>query len=261
MSEKLVVSSADVDLKAQVEKELLDRLGKESIGEPPKLEHSSPDSDHDETRRMELFDTFSDPNNLSLAFSTAHVSVFNKDNAIILDINQFISYYHEITSVSNNIVIITALSSMFDELKRDIKQLTAEKFVSLVVPLYVPFLEEPEISRILTSKICDIVGILDGSQRFEFAFVLQESIQFSSKNATDKSKLFKQVVQIFQKHLSSLVSNNQHEDLEACEDISNVVQALGIFCKSKLIQLPLTIPTPFYHTLNSITKLWKSGWI
>ena len=131
--------------------------------------------------------------------------------------------------MSNNIVIITALSAMFDSLRKDVKQLISGNFVALVAPLYVPFLEEPEISRILTSKLCDIIGILDNTQRFEFAFVLQESVQFSSKTLLDKSKLFKQVVQIFQKHLSSLLPI-QRDATDDTSEVVNVVQALGIFC-------------------------------
>lgn len=75
-------------------------------------------------------------------------------------------------------------------------------------------------------KFCKLLAALDPKQQFEFAFVIQESIQFSGSNSSDHLGYFKTIVQLLQQYLTLLLIRT--ESGQTPDDIVDAVQSLAI---------------------------------
>jgi ubiquitin-protein ligase E3 A len=87
-------------------------------------------------------------------------------------------------------------------------------------------LQEIENSILIMPKLCKLLADLDPKQQFEFAFVVQESIQFSGSKPSDQLGHFKTIIQLLQQYLTLLLI--RPETGPTPDDIVEAVQSLAI---------------------------------
>ncbi len=154
----------------------------------------------------------------------------------IVDIPAFLKWYQLIDSFENSVTFINAIESLLDHIKNKIQTIDRRNCVGLFLILYLPVLQEPETSMIILPKACDVISNLNSSERFEFALVVQESIQQSSSEKQERARLFKIVIQLFQQYLTLLVFSDEGSE-SVSEPIVSVVQTLSILGKFQRVLL------------------------
>jgi hypothetical protein len=202
--------------------------------------------------RLELYDTFSQLNKLSLAFKESAEA-----NGLV-DLSGLLKWYNAIQSNENYLSLINAANTLMDHLHAGIQSVDSNNCVGLLVLLYLPALQEPEASLSIMPKICHIMSLMDTKQRFEFAFVTQESVQYSGKSKQEKAQLFKILIQLFQQYLTMHLlphdATPEDKEREASLEAIEAVQSLSIFGKTWLIQLQLMKLIILFRIMSFIMK-------
>ena len=152
---------------------------------------------------------------------------------------------------------------MLEHIKNDIQSVDKRNCPSLFIILYLPLLQEPETSMIILPKVCEILSNFGSSDRFEFALIVQESIQMSAKDGPEKTSLFKKLVQLFQQYLTLQILSADMSDVN--DQVISVVQTLSILAAIN----ETNNFVPYYEFYNETVEeslelkddypKWKSG--
>ena len=159
--------------------------------------------------------------------SHLRLSSSSLQNVSIIDIAAFLKWYHAIDSFENSVTFINAIETLLDHVKNKIQSVDRRNCVGLLLILYLPVLQEPETSMIILPKACDILSNFNSGERFEFALIVQESIQASSPDTQERAKYFKIIVQLLQQYLTLQIFSTETSDTVG-EPIISAVQSLSI---------------------------------
>ncbi|KAJ3367951.1 putative E3 ubiquitin-protein ligase HTD2 [Kappamyces sp. JEL0680] len=175
--------------------------------------------------RSALAGTFSSLEKLMMAFR-----VESRNDVAVFHIPSFIKWFHTVDSFENGVTLVNAVDTLLDHIKHDLQTVDKKSCVGLLVVLYLPILQEPETSLMLLPKLSGLISNFTTAERFEFALIVQESIQSSTDDATERSNLFKIIVQIFQQYLSLEIFKTPDAEAAAVvnENIVAAVQTLSI---------------------------------
>jgi hypothetical protein len=177
--------------------------------------------------RTKLLELFSNLGTLTTSFGD-----LSNTEVSVIHLVDYIKWYHSINTFENGVILVSAIDILVCRIDHKLETVTKQNMVALLAILYLPILREPETSMLVLPKICRVLASFTLSDRFEFALVVQKSIQLTSKVATEKGQTFKTLVLLFQQHLTlQLLSKELSGNEEIHEDAINAVQTLGIFGK------------------------------
>jgi hypothetical protein len=175
------------------------------------------------TTRLQLYDTFSVLDKLSFAFK--------QEDCGFVHLGELLKWYNVIQSNENSLAIVNGTNTLLEHLIAGIQTIDSKNCIGLLVLLYLPALQEPEASLSIMPKLCHIMASMDTKQRFEFAFVTQESVQYTGKTKQEKAQLFKIMIQLFQQYLTlqMLPCKELEEEKETSTEAIEAVQTLSVF--------------------------------
>ena len=172
--------------------------------------------------RNEILDTFSSLEKLTMAFRDS------RDDVSVVNLNELLSWYKLVDSFDNGITFVNAVDTLFDQIQHKLQTVDKKNSLAILCILYLPVLQEPETSLIILPKACNIIANFSTPERFEFALIVQESIQATAKEGTEKNNLFKLLIQLFQQYLSLIIPQSPSNGEQTHEDIVWAVQTLSI---------------------------------
>ena len=175
--------------------------------------------------RVKLLDAFSNVDHLASAFRDT-----SKTDVSVIQLFNFSKWYHLIDSFENGVTIVNAIDTLVEHVEHKLQIVTKQNMVAIVAILYLPILREPETSMLVLPKLCKILARFAASDRFDFALIVQESVQFTTKLVTEKAQIFKVFVQLLQQYLTlQVISNEITTEGDVHESVVHAVQALAIF--------------------------------
>ena len=145
----------------------------------------------------------------------------------MVDLKEYLDWYKSIESIDNNLTLANAATTMVEHINNNIQTVNQHNSIALLLVIFLPTLKEPETTMTVMPSLCQILAHLDHKQRFEFAFIVQESIQFSGKTNAERSQFFKTMIQLFQQYLTLQILES--EEPKPNSDTIAAIQTLGVF--------------------------------
>ncbi|KAI8896363.1 hypothetical protein BC833DRAFT_597780 [Globomyces pollinis-pini] len=209
-----------------------------------------------ELARVSIYDCFS---NINILINTFRL---DEDHSII-NIGEFVKWYREVETFENINAFVSGITTLLDHLQHDIQTLNKNNFTALLMIIILPFLSDPDISLLVLPKLCDLLAHFDHVNRFGFAFMVQESIQYSGKTSIEQSQYFKQMIQLFQQYLTIKILDSVPTE-EPEDEIIHIVQTLSIFAAINETNTFVPFYEFYNETVEEILELkvdfpkWKS---
>ena len=129
-------------------------------------------------------------------------------------------------------VCLNAFNCLFDQLKHGVQELKKNQTAALIIILRHPLFNDNEMYQLMMPKISYALASLSQNQRIEFAWTLQESLLRSDIESKNMTRIFKDIVILFNKFITDRVIELS-VDMDALYKDDHViwaVQSLAILC-------------------------------
>ncbi|KAJ3275509.1 putative E3 ubiquitin-protein ligase HTD2 [Terramyces sp. JEL0728] len=162
-------------------------------------------SNGQENVKVLLYDIFSNTKNIIAAFAQFD----NTLDSYVIHLGEFLKWFQEIVTFENELAIMNGVNTLLDHIQNGVQEIGKDDYLCFVIVMILPILQDPDTSMTVLPKLCQLLAKFNQTDKFGFAFILQESIQHSGNTSIEKSQFFKQIIQLFQQYLTIQILNSE----------------------------------------------------